>query len=52
VGQAIRWTSGTNHPHLNKITMLSFVFGRVGSTGNTYDIAAHAGGSQTGFASG
>jgi hypothetical protein len=50
VGQAIRWTSGTNHPHLNKITMMSFVFGQV--SGNTYDIAAYAGGSQTGFSNG
>jgi hypothetical protein len=50
VGQAIRWSTGTNHPHLNKITMMAFVFGQV--SGNTYDIAAYAGGTQTGFSSG
>jgi len=32
--------------------MMSFVFGRVGTSGNTYDIATHAGGSQTGFSNG
>jgi hypothetical protein len=50
VGQAIRWSTGTNHPHLNRVTLLSFVFGQV--NGSTYDIAAYAGGTQTGFASG
>jgi hypothetical protein len=42
VGKTIRWPSGQSHPHLNKVTLVSFVYGRQTPSSTTnVDVTAY-----------